>query len=130
MENGGELFRKREQAAVRRRLLVTETMEKGRGREASSGDTFGDPGAIDFREEAADLVPTGSLAGLAGFAHQHDKKIEAMAGGIDHAVGTGTSSVAEGDQKLEKDGGGMSLGMRGKHSCGRPGDTVEGRFTE
>ena len=105
-------------------------MEKGRGREASAGDAFGDPGAIDFREEAADLVPTGPLAGLTGFADQHDEKIEAMASGIDQAMGAGTSGVAEGDQKLEKNGGGVSLGVRGESSCRRPRDAIEGGFAE
>jgi hypothetical protein len=130
VENGGELFGECEQAAVCRRLLIAQVMEKRRGREASAGDAFGDPGSIDFREEAADLVPTGPLAGLAGFADQHDEKIEAMAGGIDQAMGAWTSGVAEGDQKLEKNGGGVSLGVRSESSCGRPRDAIEGSFAE
>ena len=130
MENGGEFFREREQATVRGRLLIAQVMDKGRRREAGGGDAFGDPGAIDFREEAADLVPTSPLAGLAGLADQHDEKIEAMASGIDQAVGAGASGVAEGDQKLEKNGGGMGLGVRRQNSCGQPGDTVEGSFVE
>ena len=64
VENGGELFGEREQAAVGGRLLIAQAMEKGRRREASGGDTFGDPGAIDFREEAADLVQLVPLRAL------------------------------------------------------------------
>ncbi len=130
VENSGELFRECEQAAVCRGLLIAQVMEKGRGREAGAGDAFGDPGAIDFREETADLVPASPLAGLTGFADQHDEKIEAMASGIDQAMGAGTNGVAKGNQKLEKDGSRMSFGVRGESSCGRPGDTVEGGLAE
>ena len=95
MENGGEFFREREQAAVRGRLLIAQSIDKGSGRQASGGDAFGDPGMIDLSEEAADLVPACPLAGLAGFADQHHEKIETMAGSIDHAVGRGTNGIAE-----------------------------------
>ena len=101
MENGGEFFREREQAAVRGRLLIAQRIDKRRGRQASSGDTFGDPGAVDFIEETADLVPACSLAGLAGLADQHHEKVETMAGSIDHAVGRGTNGIAERGQQLE-----------------------------
>ena len=111
VENGGEFFGEREQAAVGGRLLIAQAIDKRRGRETRGGDAFGDPVAVGFSEETADLVPAGPLAGLAGFADQHDEKVEAMAGGIDHAVGAGTS-VAEDDEKLEENGSGMGLGVR------------------
>jgi hypothetical protein len=125
IENGGEFFREREQAAVRGRLLITQRIGKRSGRQASSGDAFGDPGVVDFSEEAADLVPAGSLAGLAGFADQHHEKVETMAGGIDHAVGRGTNGVAERGQQLEEDGGGMGLAVRGQGAYGQPRGAVE-----
>ena len=98
---------------------------RARGRQASGGDAFGDPRAIDFGEEAADLVPAGSLASLAGFADQHDEEVETMAGGIDHAVGRGTNGIAERGQQLEEDGGGMGFAVRGQAAYGQPGDAVE-----
>ena len=112
MENGGEFFREREQAAVRSRLLVAQRIDKRGGRQASGSDALGDPGAVDFVEEAADLVPACSLAGLAGFSDQHQEKVETMAGGIDHAVGCGTNGIAERGQQLEEYGGGMGLAVR------------------
>ena len=125
VENGSEFFREREQAAVGGRLLIAQSIDKRRGRQASSGDTFGDPRAVDFIEEAADLVPAGSLAGLAGFADQHHEKVETMAGGIDHAVGRGTNGIAERGQQLEEDGGGMGFAVRGQATYGQPRDAVE-----
>ena len=125
MENGGEFFREREQAAVRGRLLIAQSIDKGSGRQASGGDAFGDPGMIDFSEEAADLVPACPLAGLAGFADQHHEKVETMAGSIDHAVGRGANGIAERGQQLEEDGGGMGLGVRGQGAYGHPRDAVE-----
>jgi hypothetical protein len=125
MENGGELLREREQAAVGGRLLIAQSIDKGSGRQASGGDAFGDPGMIDFSEEAADLVPACPFAGLAGLADQHDEKVETMAGSIDHAVGRGTDGIAEGGQQLEEDGGWMGLGVRGQGAYSHPGDAVE-----
>src|SRR5271154_3021087 len=80
---------------------------------------------IDFSEEAADLVPACPLAGLAGFADQHHEKVETMAGSTDHAVGRGTSGIAERGQQPEEDGGGMGLGVRGQGAYGHPRDAVE-----
>jgi hypothetical protein len=80
---------------------------------------------IDFSEEAADLVPTCPLAGLAGFADQHHEKVETMAGSIDHAVGRGTNGIAEGGQQLEEDGGGMGFAVRGQAAYDQPRDAVE-----
>jgi hypothetical protein len=82
MEHGGEFLRERKQAAVRGRMLIAQSVDKGRGRQANGGDAFGDPRAIDFREEAANLIPACSLASLAGFADQHDEKVESMIGGL------------------------------------------------
>jgi hypothetical protein len=117
-------------AAVRGRLLIAQSIDKGSGRQASGGDAFGDPGMIDFSEEAADLVPACPLAGLAGFADQHHEKVETMAGSIDHAVGRGTNGIAERGQQLEEDGGGMGLGVRGQGAYGHPSDAVECGFAE
>src|SRR5580658_627065 len=125
MENGCEFLREREQAAVRGRLLITQPIDKRSGRQASGGDAFGDPGLVDFSEEAADLVPACSLAGLAGLADQHHEKVETMAGSIDHAVGCGTNGVAERGQQLEEDGGGMGFAVRGQPAHGQPRDAVE-----
>src|SRR5580704_15700711 len=125
MENGGEFLREGKQAAVRGRLLIAQSIDKGSGRQASGGDTFGDPRAIDFREEAADLVPACSLAGLAGFADQHHEKVETMAGSIDHAVGRGANGIAERGQKLQEDASGMGFAVRGQPAYGQPGDAVE-----
>jgi hypothetical protein len=98
-------------AAVRGRLLIAQSIDKGSGRQASGGDAFGDPAMIDLSEEAADLVPACPLAGLAGFADQHHEKVETMTGSIDHAVERGTNGIAERGQQLEEDGGGMGLGV-------------------
>ena len=125
MEDGGEFFREREQPAVGGRLLIAQSIDKGSGRQASGGDAFGDPRAINFCEEASDLVPTCSLAGLAGLTDQHDEKVETMAGGIDHAVGRGTNGIAEGGQQLEEDGGGMGFAVRGHAAYDQPRDAVE-----
>jgi hypothetical protein len=125
VENGGEFFREREQAAVRGRLLIAQSIDKRSGRQASGGDAFGDPGLVDFSEEVADLVPACSLAGLAGFADQHHEKVETMAGSIDHAVGCGTNGIAERGQQLEEDGGGMGFAVWGQAAYGQPRDAVE-----
>ena len=125
IEDDGEFFREGEQAAVRGRLLIAQSIDKRGGRQASGGDAFGDPGVVDFSEETADLVPACSLAGLAGFADQHHEKVETMAGSIDHAVGRGTNGIAERGQQLEEDGGGMGFAVRGQAAYGQPRDTVE-----
>jgi hypothetical protein len=98
MEDGGKFLRKHEQAAVCGRLLIAQSMDKRRGGQASGRDAPGDPRAIDFREEAADLVPTGTLASLAGFADQDHEEVEAVPGSVDHAVGRGTYGITEGGE--------------------------------
>jgi hypothetical protein len=85
---------------------------------------------IDFREETTDLVPTGTLASLAGFADEDHEEVEAMPGSVDHAVGRGTYGITEGGEKLEENGGGMRLGVRGERAHGQPGDAIEGGFPE
>jgi hypothetical protein len=64
MEDRGELFREREEAAVGGRLLIAQRIHETTGREASASDAGGKPRAVDFREEAGDLAPTGALAAL------------------------------------------------------------------
>jgi hypothetical protein len=54
----------------------------------------------------------------------------AVTGGIHHTVGAGANGVAEGGQKLEKNSGGMRLGVRGHGAYGQPGDAVKGGFAE
>ncbi len=125
VENGSEFFGEGEQAAVGDRLLIAQRIDKRRGRQARGGDAIGDPGLVDFSEEAADLVPACSLAGLAGLADQHHEKVETMAGSIDHAVGRGTNGIAECGQQLEEDGGRMSFCVWGQAAYGQPGDAVE-----
>ena len=87
MEDGGELFREREEPAVGRRLLIAQSIDEATGCKTSGGDAGGEPRVVDFREEAGDLTPTDALAGLAGVAYEHDEEIQAVAGGIGHAVG-------------------------------------------
>ena len=130
MENGGKFFRERKQATVRGRLLIAQRIDKRSGRQASGGDAFGDPGVVNFREEAADLVPACSLSGLAGFADQHHEKVETMAGSIHHAVGRGTNGIAERGQQLEEDGGRMGFRVWGQGAYGQAGNAVECGFAE
>ena len=70
------------------------------------------PETIDFGEEAGDLPPACSFAGLARFADQYDEEIEAVTGGAHDAVGRGAGEVAEGGQELQEDGSGIG-------QCGR-----------
>jgi hypothetical protein len=112
------------------RLLIAQGVDKADRREGRCGDTGVEPGAIDFGEEAGDLVPAGSLAALAGFAYQHDEEIEAVAGGTDHAVGAGADYVAKDGEKLEENGGGVRLSVRSPGADGRAGQAVEGGFVK
>jgi hypothetical protein len=130
MEDGGELIAKGKEAAIGRRLLIAQSIDEAGGGEASGGDASIEPGAIHFGEKAGDLVPTGSLAGFAGFTYEHDEKVEAMTGGVDHAVGSAPDQVAEGGEELEKDGGGVSLGVRGDGADGESSEAMERGFGE
>jgi len=85
---------------------------------------------VDFREEAGDLTPTGALPGLAGIAHEHDVEVQAVAGGIDHAVGSAADQVAEDGEELEENGGRVGLGMRSDGADGKTCETVKGRFAQ
>ena len=128
MEDGGELLGEREETAVGGRLLIAQSIDEAAGGQASGGDAGGEPRAVDFGEEAGDLVPAGALAGLAGIAYEHDEEVEAVAGGIDHAVGSGADEVAEGGEELEEDGGGMGLGVGSDGADGESCETVKGGF--
>jgi len=128
MEDGGELLAEGKEAAIRRRLLIAQSIDEVGGVQASGGDAGGKPKRVDLGEEAGDLVPTGSLAGFAGFTDEHDEKIEAMTSGVDHAVGSGSDQVAEGGEGLEEDGGGVSLGVRGDGLDEESGEAMERGF--
>ena len=130
MEDRGELFREREEAAVGGRLLIAQHIHEATGREASTGDAGGEPRVVDFREEAGDLAPTGALAGFAGVAHEHDEEVQAVAGGIDHAVRSRADQVAEGGQKLEEDGGRVCLGVGSDGTDGEPCEPMESSFAK
>ncbi len=74
MERGGEFLREHEEAPIGGRLLIAQSIDKATRGQASGGDAGIDPRPIDCREEAADLVPTGPLAGLTGFADQRRRR--------------------------------------------------------
>ena len=83
---------------------------------------------VGFGEEAGDLAPACSFAGLARFADQYDEEIEAVAGGAHEAVRRGADEVAEGGQELQEDGCGIGFGVRRKATDSEAGKTVEGRI--
>ena len=76
-------------------MLVEQSMDDATGCQASAGYAGGEPGVVDFREEAGDLGPTGALAGFAGVAHEHEVEIQSVAGGFDQAVRSTADYVAE-----------------------------------
>jgi hypothetical protein len=117
MEDGGELFREREEPAVGGRLLIAQSIDKAAGCETSAGDAGGEPRLVDLSKEAGDLAPAGSLARFAGIAYEDEKEVQTVAGGIHHAVGSAANQVAEDGQKLEENGGGMRLSV--ERWCGR-----------
>lgn len=130
VEDGGKLFGEREEPAVGRRLLIAQSVDQAAGSKARSGDAAREPRLVDFREEAGDLTPTGTLAALAGIAYEHDEEIQSVAGGVDHAAGSGADYVAEGSQKLEEDGSRMSLGVGSDGANGESRETVERSFAQ
>jgi hypothetical protein len=130
VKDGGKLFREGEEAAIGGRLLIAQSIDEAGGGQASGGDAGGEPRRVDMSEEAGDLVPTGSLAGFAGFTDEHDKKVEAMPSGVDHAVGSAPDQVAEGGEELEEDGGGVSLGVRGDGANDESREAMKRRFGE
>ena len=76
-------------------------------------------------EELGNLVPTGPLARLAGFSDQHDKEIQGVTGGPDHAVRSGADDVAKGGEQLQENGFGLGFGVRGQGAHGLPGGAIE-----
>jgi hypothetical protein len=71
----------------------------------------GDPKVVHFRAQAADMAPTGALAGFAGVADEDDKEVQIVACGFDHAVRSRADHIAKGGEKLEENGGGIGLGV-------------------
>ena len=130
VENRGELFREGEEAAVGGRLLIAQSMDEATGCQARGGDAGGEPGVVDFGEEAGDLTPTGAFTGLAGIAHEHDVEVQTVAGGIDHAVGSAADQVAEDGEKLEENGGRVGLGVGSDGADGESRETVKGGFVQ
>src|ERR1700733_1176546 len=74
MEHGGELLREQEKTAIGNRLLITQGMEDGTRCGASGGDAVCRPERIGFGEDARDLAPAGSFAGLARFADKNNEE--------------------------------------------------------
>jgi hypothetical protein len=107
---------------------VTQSVDQAAGCEASAGNAGGEPRAIHFREEASNLAPTSALAGLAGITYQHHEEIETVAGGVDHAVGSGADEVAKDGQQLKKDSGRMGFGVRSDGTDGEPRQSIQGGF--
>src|SRR5580704_12230596 len=101
-------------------------MDEATGCGARGGDAGGEPGMVDFGEEAGDLTPTGAFTGLAGISNEHDVEVQTVAGSIDHAVGSAAGQVAEDGEKLEENGGGVGLGVRSNGADGETCETVEG----
>ena len=129
VQHGGEFLGEHEETAIACLLVAENADEAARG-ETRAGDTIVRPGAIYFGEEAGDLVPTGSLARFAGFSDEHDKEIQGVTGGPDHAVGSGADDVAKGGEQLQENGLGLGLGVRGQGAHGLPGEAVEREFFE
>ena len=129
-KDGGELFREGEEPAVGRRLLIAQSIDEATGGKASGGDAGGEPVVVDFREEAGDLTPTGALAGLTGIADEDDEEVQAVTGGIDHAVGSATDQVAEDGEQLEEDGCRVGLGVGSNGAHGEPGEAVKSGFAQ
>jgi len=130
MEDGGELFRESEKAAVRGRLLIAQSLNKATGCEARAGDAGGEPGLIYLGKKPGDLIPAGSFAGLAGVAHEYDVEIETVASGIDHAVGPGPGEIAKDSEQLEEQGGRVGLGVGSDGANGAPGEAVKSGLIE
>jgi hypothetical protein len=95
VEDGGEFLCEDEKPAVGGWLLIAQSMDDATGCRARGGYAGGEPGVIHFREEVGDLGPTGALAGFAGVAHEHEVKIQRVAGGSDEAVRSTADYVAE-----------------------------------
>jgi hypothetical protein len=127
VEHGREFLREQEKTAVDDRLLIAQRMEDGSRCGASGGDATCRPERVCFGEEAGDLAPAGSLAGLARFADEDNEEIETVARGTDTAVRDWADEVAEGSQELEEDGGRVSFRVWGEAANDATRDTVESR---
>jgi hypothetical protein len=127
MKHGRELLREQEEPAICGGLLIAQRMEDAIRCGAGGGDAARRPERVRFDEEAGDLAPAGSFAGLARFADEDHEEIETVAGGTDTAVRSGADEVAEGGQELEEDGGRVGFGVWGEATDDPTSDTVEGR---
>src|ERR1700761_41910 len=114
VDDGCEFFREQEEPAIGDGLLIAQRVEDGGGCGAGGGYAARRPERAGFGEEAGDLAPAGSFAGLARFADEDDEEIEAVTRGADAAMRGGADEVAEGSQELEENGSGIGLGMWGK----------------
>ena len=126
VEHGGELLSEKKEAAIGGGLLIAQSVDDAIGCGAGGSYAARDPTRVGFVEEAGDLTPAGSFAGLAGFADQYDEEVEAVTGGSDGAMRRGADQVAEGSEELQEDGSGIGFGVRGKSADGKAGKTVEG----
>ena len=102
-------------------------MEDGAGCGASGGDAACGPERVCFGEEAGDLAPAGSFAGLARFADEDNEEIETVARGTDTTVRDRADEVSEGSQELKEDGGRVGFGVWGEATNDATGDTLESR---
>jgi len=113
LEHAGKFLGEHEEAAIGGGLLVAQGVDKAVGGEAGGGDAAIDPKVVDLGEEAADLAPACTLAGLARFADEDNEQIKAVPGGLDHAMWAGPNHVAKGGKELQQNGGGIGLGVGG-----------------
>jgi hypothetical protein len=130
VDDGCEFFGEQEEPAIGDGLLIAQGVEDSVRGGAGGGYAAGRPQRVGFGEEAGDLAPAGSFTGLARFADENDEEVEAMARGPDAAVRAGADEVAEGGQELEKDGGGIGLGVRRECADEETGDAVESRAVQ
>ena len=112
------------------RLLIAEGPYEAVGGKAGAVDAGGEPGGVDAGEEIGDEVPASAFAGFAGIADEDDEEVEGVAGGFDHAVGTGTDEIAEGGEELEEECSGMRFGVGRERVDDASGGPVEGGFVE
>ena len=83
-------------------------MEDGAGCGAGGGDAVRRPERVRCGEEAGDLAPTGSFAGLARFADEDNEEIKTVACGTDKAVRGWADEVAEGGQNWRRTAAGSA----------------------
>jgi hypothetical protein len=102
MEHGGELLGEEEEAAIGGGLLIAQSMNDGVGCGAGGGYAARNPIRVGFAEEASDLTPAGSFAGLAGFAHQYDEEVEAVTSGADCAMRRGPTRLPKAAQNCRR----------------------------